>query len=172
MAKEITKKLTFSEQYKHPLWQKKRLEVLEDANFSCYNCGDEDSQLHAHHKLYIRGRKLWEYDETELVCLCSQCHDEAHNLKDELSKAIAYSEVSVAMLIGICLSNEGPLNLGDKITSDIGEVDGRILSAIYGSNFFARIESAVIDDIVNKRLNGIGESPALDSIINKINLSM
>jgi predicted house-cleaning noncanonical NTP pyrophosphatase (MazG superfamily) len=29
MSEECTKKLTFSEQYKHPLWQKKRLEILE-----------------------------------------------------------------------------------------------------------------------------------------------
>ena len=28
MSEECTKKLTFSEQYKHPLWQKKRLDKL------------------------------------------------------------------------------------------------------------------------------------------------
>ena len=52
MSEECTKKLTFSEQYKHPLWQKKRLEILEFSEFTCDNCGDTESQLHIHHRAY------------------------------------------------------------------------------------------------------------------------
>ena len=43
MSAECTKKLTFSEQYKHPLWQKRRLERLELVGFGCERCDDHDS---------------------------------------------------------------------------------------------------------------------------------
>lgn len=34
------KKMTYTEQLQHPNWQRKRLEVMEAAEFSCELCGD------------------------------------------------------------------------------------------------------------------------------------
>ena len=65
-------KTTYAEQLLDPRWQKKRLEVLDYADFACEICGDDESTLHVHHKHYIRGRKVWEYDNEQLVCLCRQ----------------------------------------------------------------------------------------------------
>ena len=33
----------FTDQYKHPLWQKRRLEMLERAKFRCSSCRDLDN---------------------------------------------------------------------------------------------------------------------------------
>ena len=73
---------TYSEQLKHPLWQRKRLQVLERAGWACQACGGNTTQLHAHHKVYLKGHWPWEYPDDLLECLCDPCHDKAHeNLK-------------------------------------------------------------------------------------------
>lgn len=72
---------TFKNQYKHPLWQKKRLEVLESHEYRCQFCGDGDSELHVHHLRYVSGRNVWEYDLDELSCLCESCHKYIHEIK-------------------------------------------------------------------------------------------
>jgi len=35
-------------------------------------------ELHVHHKKYIEGRKLWEYEDNDLETLCFECHKEKH----------------------------------------------------------------------------------------------
>ena len=76
--------LTWSEQYRHPLWQKKRMEALAAAEFTCQHCCDTETQLHVHHKRYVKGRMVWEYGVGELEVLCEPCHEEAHAMKDAL----------------------------------------------------------------------------------------
>lgn len=36
------------------------------------------STLHVHHKYYIEDRYPWEYDDSALITLCSDCHSEIH----------------------------------------------------------------------------------------------
>ncbi len=81
--------MNFFDQYKHPNWQKKRLEVLEAAGFECESCGSVDEQLHVHHKRYIKGRKIWEYSTKELAVLCESCHAETHHAKKLLDEILA-----------------------------------------------------------------------------------
>lgn len=80
---------TYSEQLKHPQWQKRRLEVLQAANFSCQRCGDTERQLHAHHKAYVRGRLPWDYPADMLECLCDPCHELAHEQKNRIDQQLA-----------------------------------------------------------------------------------
>lgn len=68
----------FFENYKHPLWQKKRLEIMQAAGFRCQDCGSEDDTLNVHHAYYIKGNKPWEYPGESLRCLCETCHKERH----------------------------------------------------------------------------------------------
>lgn len=75
------KKQNYSEQIKSPKWQKKRLEVLNLRGFKCEECGDEEQQLHIHHRFYIKNRMAWEYDNDVFQVLCSDCHEMAHNEK-------------------------------------------------------------------------------------------
>jgi len=84
-----TMKLTYSEQLKHPNWQKLRLKMLSGANFRCVECGDDETTLHVHHKQYIKGRMAWEYEDSNFEVLCEVCHEQAHLSKDELNYLIA-----------------------------------------------------------------------------------
>jgi hypothetical protein len=83
----MTLKLTYAEQLKHPKWQKKRLEMLDAAEWECSNCGDKDTMLHVHHRRYVKGRMAWEYSQIELSVLCENCHKGEH-AADELMKEI------------------------------------------------------------------------------------
>lgn len=104
---------SWSDQYRSPNWQRKRLEALEDADFACQNCGDGDSQLQVHHKRYVKGRAIWDYKVSELSVLCDECHKRAHAIKDLTQELIARtycwadSEI-LAVLAGYVGSAEGP----------------------------------------------------------------
>lgn len=78
--------MTYQEQYKHPSWQKKRLEVLDEHNYTCQECGNKEEQLHVHHTNYRKGNKIWEYDSLELMCLCDNCHKKYHMVIDRIKR--------------------------------------------------------------------------------------
>lgn len=105
--------IEFSQQYKHPEWQKKRLEALSAAEFTCQRCFIDDEQLHVHHKRYVKGRKIWEYEISELEVLCNSCHESAHQDKDLLNLIISrlpsegVNEIN-ALLIGYIAWVDGP----------------------------------------------------------------
>lgn len=94
--------LTYSQQLKHPNWQKKRLEILDIDNWKCTECGNSEETLHVHHKQYIKGRMAWEYSYGELITLCESCHEEEHFLSDELKNLLAQVNTlqAVALLKG------------------------------------------------------------------------
>ena len=77
------------------MWQRKRLEVLERAGFRCARCGNTERSLHAHHKIYLKGRKPWEYEDRLLECLCELCHETAHEQKDRLDLFVAYQPTAL-----------------------------------------------------------------------------
>ena len=68
-------KKTYSELLRSPLWQKKRLRILERDDFTCQHCGCKERELQVHHRIYHKGAKPWEYDDSELITLCSRCHE-------------------------------------------------------------------------------------------------
>jgi len=78
--------MNYHRQMKHPLWQKKRLEVLELHNYTCQECGDKETELHVHHPFYKRGAMIWDYTKEELMCLCNKCHADTHELDESLNK--------------------------------------------------------------------------------------
>lgn len=98
-------KQTYSEQLKHPNWQRKRLEVLDAAEWKCATCEATDKTLHVHHKHYVKGRQVWDYEVEELEALCEDCHESAHKAKALIDALIAqfpslmWSRIA-AMLIG------------------------------------------------------------------------
>lgn len=61
-----------NDSYKHPKWQKKRLEILNRDGWKCCACGTSDSTLHVHHAFY--DGDLWSVHEKWLQTLCEQCH--------------------------------------------------------------------------------------------------
>ena len=73
--------MKYAEKLRHPLWQKKRLEILSRDEFCCTLCGDHETELHIHHKEYKRGSEPWEYEDSVLQTLCKHCHALVENLK-------------------------------------------------------------------------------------------
>ena len=61
--------MDFKDQYKHPALAKSGSRRLESYEYSCGNCGDDQSHLHVHHVRYKKGVKIWEYEATELTVL-------------------------------------------------------------------------------------------------------
>lgn len=81
--------MTYYEKLKDPRWQKKRLEVLERANFTCASCYDKDSELHIHHVYYEKGKDPWDYPSSHLWCLCKNCHESLQKNTTDILKLIA-----------------------------------------------------------------------------------
>lgn len=71
-------KLSYSEQYLHPNWQKMRLYVLDRDNYCCINCRAVDKTLHAHHLKYSKDKYVWEVPHWYIVTLCEDCHSKEH----------------------------------------------------------------------------------------------
>ena len=72
-----------------PRWQRKRLEILNRAEFCCEGCGDSQSQLQVHHGYYEKGKEPWEYEDDTLWCLCDECHEKAHVAQKAANLALA-----------------------------------------------------------------------------------
>jgi len=107
--------MEFKEQYKHPNWQKKRLEKLELEGFSCECCGDVETTLHVHHNAYIKGRFVWEYSNDQLSVLCESCHSNTHQKIDELRNSLSrISPHSVDEVLGFVkvISSENSFVVG------------------------------------------------------------
>lgn len=78
------KKESYIEQLKSPIWQKKRLEIMQRDNFTCQHCGCKNKELHIHHLIYHKGNKPWDYNNDELITLCSKCHEVETEYNNEL----------------------------------------------------------------------------------------
>jgi len=81
--------MTYADKLKDPRWQRKRLEVLQHADFRCQLCGSKDNTLHVHHAYYEKGRDPWEYPVGAMISLCHDCHARQHKGNDDLEKARA-----------------------------------------------------------------------------------
>ncbi len=66
----------FFGRYKHPLWQKKRLWVMQRDGFRCLWCGTDSKLLHVHHNYYEKHLNPWEYPDHAYQTLCEDCHPE------------------------------------------------------------------------------------------------
>lgn len=107
--------MEWREQYKHPNWQRKRMEVLDVSGFKCQRCGDTETQIHVHHKRYVKGRMVWEYGIDELEVLCDTCHEVSHAEKDAFQEFIAVLPSQaipeiLGLLIGYCEERPYPAN--------------------------------------------------------------
>lgn len=74
---------SYGELLRDPRWQRKRLEIMQRADFRCEQCGTDRITLNVHHLRYFRGRNPWEYEGRYLVCLCEPCHALQHPEKQK-----------------------------------------------------------------------------------------
>lgn len=93
-------KPTYWELLRDPRWQRRRLEIMERANWACQLCGDKKETLNVHHRIYRKGAMPWDYSDTELACLCETCH---------------YAETEVRALIAASMSRLTYFQLGELL---------------------------------------------------------
>lgn len=67
-------KKPYWQKLKDPRWQRRRLSVLEAANFRCRDCGTTEAELHVHHLCYLRGLEPWDAPDGTLIAVCDPCH--------------------------------------------------------------------------------------------------
>lgn len=67
--------MSYAKKLQNPLWQKKRLEILQRDEFKCLHCGCDDKELHVHHRWYQFGKDIWDYPDTCFETLCFECHE-------------------------------------------------------------------------------------------------
>ena len=114
--------MTYKEQYKHPKWQKKRLEILNRDEFSCTNCGSDSDNLHVHHYLYHKDKKVWEYENIYLTTFCTDCHTNWHIYNDNLKEFLTLDVVHLGHIVEIVknlhgLRCDGLSKINDIITN-------------------------------------------------------
>lgn len=107
--------MSYSQKLKDPRWQKKRLEVMEAANFTCQTCGSTTNTLTVHHINYRRGAEPWDYEASELQCLCDDCHTSIEHLViPSLREMASRFNPGVMMRILSALPDSAPDWLSDK----------------------------------------------------------
>ena len=74
--------LEYNHLLKDKRWWRKRFEIMQRDNWKCSICGAdyETSELNVHHKIYHQGLMPWEYNDEDLITLCSECHKKEHNI--------------------------------------------------------------------------------------------
>jgi len=87
-------KKDYSELLKDPRWQKKRLEILQRDKFTCQSCGNKESTLNVHHRTYISGKMLWEYDNDDLITYCDNCHSQIHELIYAIKNIMGFMSIN------------------------------------------------------------------------------
>lgn len=80
--------MTYAEKLRSPLWQKKRLEILQRDNWKCCSCGSDEKNLQVHHLVYVKNNNPWDYDHSCLQTLCDDCHKVRQELSDKASNAL------------------------------------------------------------------------------------
>lgn len=162
-----SKKLTYSEQLKSPHWQRKRLEVLNAADWTCSCCGGKETTLHVHHRHYVKGRMAWEYEEHELAVLCEPCHAEEHEQRELLDTILMQANTSMGgaypTAIGLLAGYfDAHLDLGPDVAAAAIQIDGHmfdlgVFAAIAGGAPWNKMAAAA--NIVRpRRLTPVMES--------------
>lgn len=123
MAKQESK---YSQKLGDPRWQKKRLEVLEAAEWACEVCGYGESTLNVHHKAYFKGREPWEYDIEQLAALCESCHQEFHSREPDILAEV----VSRLPLDGSCCRRDVGLILAATLYPTLKTDDEFVTNAM------------------------------------------
>ncbi len=94
--------MTYKEKLRSPLWQKKRLQILERDGWRCVICGDDKSNLQVHHLVYAKADP-WDYPEYVYQTLCDVCHEERGELTNKMVDAfrLAIAKVPTERLVKV-----------------------------------------------------------------------
>ena len=119
-------KIRYKEYLKNPLWQRKRLEIMQRDDFTCQICGHKDKTLNVHHIWYEPNKKPWDYPNNALITLCEECHEAEYDSYKHIIEWIdALKKDGVLMIEIESLFNHVDLSLSafrynDVITAMLG----------------------------------------------------
>lgn len=136
----------YAELLKKPQWQKRRLQMLEKADWKCVECGAEERQLHVHHRRYIAGAMPWEYADEDLAVLCEQCHDKAHGIEPAKTRKPRRPPTAVGSLLRVALQRPAAAIGFDASVVPTDTEEGRALAALI----------ATIEKDIDAAASGIG----------------
>lgn len=115
------KSMTYSEKLRDERWKNKRLQVKEDAENKCEDCGSSNN-LEVHHCYYKYGLEPWQYPLDALKCLCSSCHEKRGKTEMILRARLAdlntndLETISNLIVNGLCYySRKGVMNFINAI---------------------------------------------------------
>lgn len=133
MAKQEHK--SYYELLRDPRWQRKRLEVMERAGFTCEECDKGDETLNVHHSFYEKNRDPWDYPDRSLHCLCEKCHDEAERMRVSVRHHVGLvgSLPQMTMILGFARAMEWEDSIDDP--SDTLIIDSWEFAAGVGAAF-------------------------------------
>ena len=75
--------LDYSDFLQTPYWHAIRLKVMKKFGFACALCNSKDD-LRVHHRTYEHHGYEHRYWDTDLICLCNDCHSEFHECEEDL----------------------------------------------------------------------------------------
>lgn len=103
----------------HPLWQKRKAEILARDNHTCKSCGKKDITLHAHHIFYIPDTPLWDYKDDALITYCEICHNTEHlignTLREYLLELIRENPPLIHLVAQLCVLSEKVPDFVDRL---------------------------------------------------------
>ena len=70
----------YKKQLKSKEWKNFRKKVFKIKGKKCEICGST-KQLNIHHPFYTKGKLAWQYNPSDMMVLCHDCHKEIHNIK-------------------------------------------------------------------------------------------
>lgn len=83
--------MTYSEKLKDPRWFAFRDDFIArnrrncDDPAQCCQCGEDTAApLQVHHRRYYPERDPWDYDDTDLLLICKECHEQIHRLENRV----------------------------------------------------------------------------------------
>jgi len=102
---------------KHPEWQRKRLEIFNRDGFKCIICNSDEKEPHIHHFKYSPNTDPWDYDDSNFITYCHQCHEIEENCKNDFNKLISagFTYSKVIGIISLYSSKKKPAEQIKKI---------------------------------------------------------
>ena len=110
--------MTYAEKLRDPRWQKRRLEIMKRDDFMCRNCGDTEKTLNVDHKVYVKGRDPWDYQDDDLQTLCEDCHSRLGAARKRIAEAVGRMTSFEIVQLEAFLENR---TVGNEITVIIDE---------------------------------------------------
>lgn len=86
--------LSIKEQYQHPHWHRKELDILRRDRWKCTCCGETNKLLHVYAIYYETDLHIWGYDDEALKTVCDDCMKILKTEMNKLSGIIAFKILS------------------------------------------------------------------------------